>query len=187
MTPMRSLLRWLSGVAFALLITVSSYAVAGEVQAVKQLDTSAILGNWTVVKYWTKFGFFGKLFSSLPDPKECKKANVKYESVDAGFTVTFSCLEPVPGKSPASEEPCQVKPSTDPNFPGKLTWYFLRADRPHWVLMQTDRYLVIGGPKRWSLMILSRDGQLTAEEEAAINGKLGEQGYDPSKLVAFGS
>lgn len=187
MTPMRSLLRWVWSVSFVLLAVVSSSAAAAEVQAVKQLDTSAMLGDWKVVKYKEPpFGFLGKLFASLPDPKECKKANVKYESVDAGFKVTFYCPVPVPGKSPATKQ-YQVKYSDDSGFPGKLTWWFLRADRPHWVLMQTDRYLVIGGPKRWSLMILSRDGQLTSEEEAAINGKLQAQGYNTAELVAFGS
>lgn len=55
---------------------------------------------------------------------------------------------------------------------------------PYWVIQLADdyRYAVVGEPNRKFLWILSRTPTLDAADRAAIEAKLGEQGYDVTRL-----
>jgi apolipoprotein D and lipocalin family protein len=67
--------------------------------------------------------------------------------------------------------------------PGWLSWVpGVWAD--YWVIQLADdyRYAVVGEPTREYLWILSRTPTLSAQDDAAIQAKLQQQGYDPARL-----
>jgi apolipoprotein D and lipocalin family protein len=55
----------------------------------------------------------------------------------------------------------------------------------YWVIQLADdyRYAVVGEPKREFLWVLARETQLSNADWAAIEARLREHGYDPTKLV----
>jgi apolipoprotein D and lipocalin family protein len=55
----------------------------------------------------------------------------------------------------------------------------------YWVIQLAPdyRYAVVGEPNREFLWVLARDTQLSAPDWSAIESRLKEQGYDPTKLV----
>jgi apolipoprotein D and lipocalin family protein len=55
----------------------------------------------------------------------------------------------------------------------------------YWVIQLAPdySYAVVGEPKREFLWVLARETQLSATDWAAIESRLKEQGYDPTKLV----
>jgi apolipoprotein D and lipocalin family protein len=55
----------------------------------------------------------------------------------------------------------------------------------YWVIQLAPdyRYAVVGEPSREYLWVLARETKLSAEDWAAIDTRLKEQGYDPAKLV----
>ncbi len=141
---------------------------------VPSVDLSKYMGTWyEIARYPNRF------------QEGCAATQVTYAlRPDGKVKVVNSCREGSPeGKQKSIEGTAwSVDPATNAKLKVRFFWPF---SGDYWII-QLDpdyRYAVVGHPGRTYLWILSRTPSLDPQTLQAIEKKLIEQGYDPSKLV----
>lgn len=181
------------------IVWASVPASAKDVQAVDQVEVSALLGEWRilhVLQPTSRAVRWAAKKMGIPAPEDCSSVQVVHEkSQEAGLllTVAFSCpLKPELGSKTfnirsSSKERADV-------VSGKMEWDILPWWPSYWVLDKGDknasgkyRYLVIGGKNRQGLYILANKDttQLDKDTLRGILSRLDGQGYEdlPARLV----
>lgn len=90
-----------------------------------------------------------------------------------------------PAKSAVVKQGQLVPPQLEVRFaPAWLSW-LPRVWGDYWVIQLAEdyRYVVVGEPQRAFLWVLARNPTLPEADWLAIDQRLKEQGYDPSRLV----
>jgi apolipoprotein D and lipocalin family protein len=181
---------WAAALLALLLGGIASPAQAAPdapLEAVPAIELSRYAGRWyQVAHYPNRF------------QRQCVAATMADYALlpDGRVQVTNRCLTAEGQLSEAvgiARKPRGLSseaPGTTPPFqlevrfaPAWLSWW-PAVWAPYWVIQLADdlRYAVVGEPDRAYLWILARTPRLSASDRAAIDQRLREQGYDPTRL-----
>ncbi len=162
------------GVSLCACSTTKENGVMKPLEVVPSVDLGKYMGMWYEIgRYPNRF------------QEGCVATQAMYSlRPDGKVKVLNSCREGSPdGKQKTIEgKAWSVDPVTNARLKVQFFWPF---SGDYWII-QLDKnyqYAVVGHPKRTYLWILSRTPALDQATTSAIEQKLIEQGYDPSRII----
>ncbi len=169
----------MTNLGVVLLVTVSMAALAGTMHVSERLATVPSVDLKRYVGTWYEIARYPNRFQ-----KDCASdTTANYTLLPNGtIQVVNSCRRDDGSMNTARGKAKVVDRASNARLKVTFFWPFYGD---YWIigLAPDYRYAIVGEPDRKYLWILSRTPKMNAEDYAEAIQKIGEAGYDPSRLM----